>query len=394
MSDHISKTISVLWLPLAILVVFIHGKMSLVDWDIDTVDYAHLCNADYYSFIVLAFSSIISAIAVPLFFFFSGYLFFCNFQKWDFYIWRKKLHSRVHTILIPYILWILFSYVTIAIGGVVTHHGLNNLIDIWNNHGLMSFVYTSKQLYGYDWFGKPSYKAFPMVVPLWFLRDLIVMFILTPCLHFTMKSNKWGIPLLILLGFLYVSDLFPFLPFLSISAIFMFSLGCWMALQEIDWVKLCNRYHLLTDFASVILFFVLLAVGKNSYVGSCFRPWFILFFSMSCVAITSHTVNKQSYFLRTIENFCIASFFIYVFHCTALKCVTFTINRLLNMFNIQNYMTVEYANEHFFFCISLYFVKIAVAVAFSISLFFLVEKHFPCLSRLMCGGKRLKTIKE
>ena len=147
MSNHISKTITVLRLPLAILVVFIHGKMSLVDWDIDTVDYAHLCNADYYSFIVLAFSSIISAIAVPLFFFSSGYLFFCNFPKWDFYIWRKKQHSRVHTILLPYILWPLIFF-------ILNNYLLNNLLGL-NIFSISDLIYQFlfvNRILGVFWF--------------------------------------------------------------------------------------------------------------------------------------------------------------------------------------------------------------------------------------------------
>ncbi len=77
--------------PLAVMVVFIHsGNKPFVDSG---------------EWIRVMFADVIPAIAVPLFFLISGYLFFRGLERWNWDEWMKKMYRRVHTLLIPYLIW-------------------------------------------------------------------------------------------------------------------------------------------------------------------------------------------------------------------------------------------------------------------------------------------------
>ena len=90
--DLLSKTIQFLRLPLIVGVVFIHtlndsyGQFPVYDWT------RYLVNDE------------LAHIAVPLFFFMSGFLFFYR-TDFSFATYKQKLIKRVHSLLIPYLLW-------------------------------------------------------------------------------------------------------------------------------------------------------------------------------------------------------------------------------------------------------------------------------------------------
>jgi fucose 4-O-acetylase-like acetyltransferase len=63
------------------------------------------------------FSYVLGGIAVPLFFFISGFLFFLNIENFNLQSYGNKLQTRGKTLLIPYLFWNLFA---IAIYSLIT----------------------------------------------------------------------------------------------------------------------------------------------------------------------------------------------------------------------------------------------------------------------------------
>ena len=105
MTKETSNIISFLRFPLTVMVVLIHcfgaGECRIGDiqWDAFSA-----WNA--YDIIRVTMKHVICQIAVPAFFLMSGYLFFQKLQdKWDWSIWKRKIRSRVFTLLIPYLVW-------------------------------------------------------------------------------------------------------------------------------------------------------------------------------------------------------------------------------------------------------------------------------------------------
>ena len=105
MTDLQSRTIDTLRFPLMLGVVFIHSAfMSYFYPDGRTV--FDLENMPVYSLAAYIFSDNLGQIAVPLFFFMSGYLFF--YGNGGGFGWRGylvKLKKRCRTLLVPYVVW-------------------------------------------------------------------------------------------------------------------------------------------------------------------------------------------------------------------------------------------------------------------------------------------------
>lgn len=90
MSDKDSQVINLIRFPLAVMVVLIHcGSRSFVD------------GGEWFRTLV---SDVLPAIAVPLFFVISGFLFFQGLEQWDWEKWKGKMRRRVKTLLIPYLI--------------------------------------------------------------------------------------------------------------------------------------------------------------------------------------------------------------------------------------------------------------------------------------------------
>ena len=88
-----SKTIDSLRFPLALMVVFIHQEEQFIEHTTNTLDVVFNFS---YSFL----SHTITAISVPLFFLFSGYLYFYKIEKFDKGVYFSKTRKRVNSTIV------------------------------------------------------------------------------------------------------------------------------------------------------------------------------------------------------------------------------------------------------------------------------------------------------
>lgn len=129
--------------------------------------------------------------AVPSFMIISGFLFFRNFSYFDPSLFKRKIKSRIKTILIPYLLWnliaaVLFLFKAGQLGynnfGVISHssfHILPFLRGFWDlQHG------------------------YPFDFVLWFLRNLMVFIALSPLFYI---FGRYTLPSLIITLFLILT---------------------------------------------------------------------------------------------------------------------------------------------------------------------------------------------
>lgn len=198
-----SNIISLLRFPLIVGVVFIHS-LSLTHGDYPIYDLL-------YSLI----TETLCSVCVPLFFFFSGYLFFLNIEKLNIDVYISKLNKRVKTLVIPYVFWNLFVVAIIGIGQFFLPSlftgAFKNVMD-FDLKDWVSIFYCSLG----------SNK--PIAYQLWFLRDLILMIAITPLLFWLCKYLKlWWIAALFVLSFIGVPSIVTGLSFFSLS---YFCVGC------------------------------------------------------------------------------------------------------------------------------------------------------------------------
>lgn len=135
----------------------------------------------------------ISCIAVPFFFFASGYFFAGHLgeEGW----WRKGLRKRIGTLLVPYFLW---NALFLALYGGVHLVKLWQGIPIggedvsWNLYGIVSA------------FGLNPFTWSACGV-LWYVRTLLVFMALSPILLMPLLwGRRWGIAWMVILALTYV----------------------------------------------------------------------------------------------------------------------------------------------------------------------------------------------
>ena len=241
MSSTDSILIQRLRFPLAAMVVFIHsGNRPFVDSG---------------EWIRVTFADVIPAIAVPLFFLISGYLFFRGLERWNWDEWKKKMYRRVHTLLIPYLIW-----TTLYIAYVYFHQCRLSLcadegwipVGLWfyDNGGISmwwdSIVSENSHPLGYR-----MISAHPFHRVLWFVRDLMVVNLLSPFIHWMLR--KGGKIVLIALLILYLLQLWPPFHCIGITCVFFYTAGAYLSIRGRD---LNERYRARKPSSSFSLLFV------------------------------------------------------------------------------------------------------------------------------------------
>ena len=174
--EVLSKSISLLRVPLACLVVLGHANPikfnpvingEVVDFSFDVIQYP-----------ITFLSWVLFAPAVPLFFYISGFLFFWKIEKFDTVVYKEKICKRLKSLIIPYFMW-NFLFLILILSKCLYHGDYNqalfSLMGLWIVPEHLHFVLSGSM-------------TTPIDGPLWFMRDLIVMTLLTPIIYKVIKN--------------------------------------------------------------------------------------------------------------------------------------------------------------------------------------------------------------
>ena len=352
-----SKTIDFIRFPLIIGVLFIHNASSnfiLEGQSIGTDNFLpvfHYCST--------LFSQVLGRVAVPLFFFMSGFLFFLNVHTFDRYCYVNKLKRRIKTLLIPYLFW---NLATIAI--FVTLSSVPQLTHLVNR------TFDLNQFLFYFWDNNGLKLGYPFSYQFWFIRDLMVAVILTPVIYLFCKHYL----LIGVIGILwYLGYWFNIVGFSS-ACIFFFSAGAYFGI---------NKRNLLEDFGKIkILSFVLYPLITlvdlftkgyvfNSFIHNSGIIIGIVFYFNFIALLFEKEKIKPMPFLSA------ASFFVFAIHepflMTVFKRITFLLLKPVNDFAF----TV------------LYFVNVISVTLVALGLYYLLNRFFPKSTSFVTGGKQL-----
>ena len=200
----ISETIRLLRFPLTVFVVFIHYNMGVRGFSLHGVTYG-LDAPEWFRWVTALFSDVLPRTAVPLFYIISGYLFFRG-GSFDTDVYRRKLRTRASTLLVPYLLWNVIAVL------VQLSHRLPFLSSVFPSAHLMEVQLTPLRLFRtfFDNYwnkgilitpendGMVSELPYPTDVPLWYVRDLMVLVLLAPAIWWIVKrAGRW---LVVVLG--------------------------------------------------------------------------------------------------------------------------------------------------------------------------------------------------
>ena len=273
--------------PMIVLVTFAHSYGRVED------SFALLASDwNSYEFLKLLVSQTLVKVAMPVFFIMSGYLFFTNVDKWDVATYKKKILRRVKTLLVPYLIWNLLMAVKLKT------FSMSMLWSYWNPAGTQI-----------DWFGHEQLMTAPANMPLWFLRDLMVVSLLTPIIYILVR--KFGYWLMAVLTVLYLSGVCAFIPGLSAYAVFFFTLGAFFSIRRTDLIEIFKRFEWPAYGLSVIFAISMLLTYHTSVFSSlmlCFR----LTGSIAVFCLASRILSTTSRRLPSLV--CNSTYFIYLAH--------------------------------------------------------------------------------
>jgi succinoglycan biosynthesis protein ExoH len=208
--QNISSRINLMRILLICGIVFVH-----VPYDPDASPFVGANGV--FDWIRVYLGESLFRIGVPCLSAISGYLLFQRgYESFDY---RKTLVSKSRTVLLPFLLWNLVLLLLVLIvqkAGM----GIGYFPDLWNASPL-------------GWLDHAlALNDYPINLPLYFLRDLLVCILLSPILAFLVRRAP-----ALTLGVLFAVAVFPTLDtglVLKHSILFSFTLGIGLALYRVD----------------------------------------------------------------------------------------------------------------------------------------------------------------
>lgn len=277
MTPYLSEKIRNLSFFSMLLVVLLHGQLISI-------------STGYALWIQRLVSGELTRIAVPLFFAISGYLFFQNFSSPIKEFFENKIKKRVHTVLLPYLLWSIWGFILLSlIQWILPGYG-------------MSIVGHKPNEVLYIIFLNPvgTYQ-------LWFLKDLFILILFTPIIYWGIKYLRFF--LILLLCFFWINGIQYFI---QIESIFFFVLGGYIALEykSILYKKYSQKIIAILQFCIWLIFCGFLVEYNLGYYSHCIGI-LLGIWSLWCMYDVLYSYIRRINNLKKLAGY---SFFIYVAH--------------------------------------------------------------------------------
>lgn len=354
MTQYLSDKFKLLSFFLIILVLFIHSgfhtnEIEGMFWNIFVQD---------------VISAKIATLAVPLFFIISGYLFFINITD-GFLSIKRKIKTRIRSLFVPYILGCVFFvafYASIQLVPAFRNY-MNNEIQLFHNQSIQDV------LLNVFWISGKTDA--PMAFHLWFIRDLLIIVLLSPVLYFFIKRLKWLV-VLIMFALTYLTSI----PVSLLTSLFWFSIGAVFAITKISieykksiWGIISFIIYLLLSFSSKINeSFYLINISTLLTILGIIGIWYGYDY-----IVTPKFNLKENKWLSKLSTF---TFFIYVFHEPSLNIVRKLIVVVLGK-NSTGYL-ISYLFSPFIFVFSAALIGL------------LLQNKFPKIYSILVGGRNSK----
>ena len=369
-SEYKLQSITFDWLrfPLALCVVFIHN----FGYGNSTIsDYAHLMSYDIYNIIRISFSHVLCQIAVPAFYFISGFVFFLNVKTWSKDVYIQKCRGRIKSLAIPYLLWNLIAAIIFFIK---EHFKGLTITEFFQQYDILKSFWNLNvwNVGKTNWIGMSAYRTGPINAPLWFLRDLIVVVIFTPVIYQLIK--KWGKIVVIVLGFCYVSRIWFVTPGFGINAFFFFSFGAYFSIHKQSIISKFEKIKIPNYIITVVLFFISVYFdGPCSKIGWNIYPFFIITELITIFNIAFFCVKKWNF--KPCKILTQSCFFVYACH------------KIEIMFWSKYYFGKLLPCNDVLCLIVKYFSTTFICAGVCVLIYFILNKFTPKLCGIFCGNR-------
>lgn len=345
-NESVSQTITWMRFPMIFLIIMLHC------YSIQRLEGNH----EIFFKVVYPFSLWAGETGVPGFFFISGYLFFLSKKTY-----LQKLRTRMHTLLIPYLLWnmlLLILYLIAYVFGFPQDINQKSIVDFTP----IDYVRLFWDRGTYD-----DGNYVPLLCPLWYIRNLLVMSIISPLLYYFIR---------------YIRELFLFFvaiwwmttphnAFISQTVLF-FSLGAYFSIHDIDPLEaIYNRKRL------VLALFVLFAIGdilSHVYIGTPVNLQIhrlSLIFNIPALFLLGDWCVRHGYTSKWLPN---TTFVVF--------CVHYPIVVVL-----RKLCATQYSDASDLVHILLYFSCVIISTVLSLSIYQILNKYFPKVKNILSGNR-------
>jgi len=361
-----SAVIDFVRFPLIIGVLFVHNYLGYAA----SLPVSTICGN--------FFSQTLGSLTIPAFFFISGFLFFLHTDNFDSGAYRKKLQSRAKTLLIPYLFWNILSLTVCSFA-----HHLPKAVHFFSEPDCNAWTgrYLLQALWALPGDG-PSVFNYPYAYQFWFIRDLMVMVVLTPIIYFLVK--KCRIRIVALLGILWFSDWWQrYLPWLAghglgIEVLFFFTTGAWFAVNRRNFIEDCGKA---AKWAFVLYPPVAIADVLTKLPGPGEDPVHLPFLHYSGIllgivasfALAAHLLKTGKARVNTF--LASASFFVFAVH------------EPLFLTNLRTGIFAVFQPKSDVTLTAVYFLLVMMVAVASLGLYWLLRRYLPRFTRIITGGR-------
>lgn len=351
-----SLRMSLIRFPLIVCVVFVHTYGTTVGLAGNELGVTQISFVS--DFVRTIISQGVARVAVPLFFLMSGYLFFVGL------IWRvesfsKKLRSRVRTLLIPFLFWNFSILLLLALAQAFPATQIyfsGNKLPIAD---FGAFDYLSA-IIGID--------RYPIAYQFWFIRDLMILVLVTPIIFLL---NKFvAIPfLLVIFGYWFIGAWPVLAP--SSEATLFFSFGAYLASRRLNLFFL-DKYGAVITLLYIPLV-VIDALPTDKQSGLYWHKVGIVAGVAAALYLTRYVarVEKLKLLVLWLGS---ASFFVFATH-----------EPLLTVLRKVAYKLTQPDSSSLI--LGLYFLIPVVVIAFSVMAYRLLSAFAPRFTNLVTGGR-------
>lgn len=363
-----SRTISWLRFACACLVVLLHAFGPPA-----APGQAIVWSNGVYDTVRILLSQGVCQIAVPVFFLISGYLFFVRLEEWTGTRYKEKMKRRVRNLVVPFLLWGLIALaVELAVAcykGASPVQWLSDrgwILPLWNN-GRFHFN-GARNILGWTMYN----EALPLDYPLWFVRELIVLNLFAPAIHWWVRKTKaWGLAVLFLL---YLFNIWIPLEGFHAGGTFFYSLGAYWRINRQDLTVRCRKWAVPAGIVSLLLLVGMVLtyqVHHPVYTGLC--RVFTLTGSVSAIAFAAIGLEKGR--LQVHPFLTQSSFFVFAGHTLYVRAIACGLIGLLIPTSTQAGLTLTYL------------LTAPVCVAIILAVYALLKRLLPKMTSVLTGGR-------